>query len=384
MTTVTPDVETSGTCELVHLFAQPTANVTMTPEFLDTFSKTARYRSVQPQQLDDPALIKTETDHLPDESSLLFDFEALSEPESPPHLHKQTSELPDDSPWCRDNAYDSFSSPSSTSLSHKNLRLSASDAPHMSGWATEMGLRPMSPPPSDPCSPALGRHVYSNSSHSGRSLSSNGWGMLNWGTDFPHTLSPPTSVSFSPEANQHYRRPRVFPSMQDDPFSALPDPDLDEGASVQDGDTESIHRKLNEGTRGMPSEQGEAGGKPSKKRKEKPLSTSSTQTNTRSSNRPRTYASRAEGKGSEEAKEARRLKFLQRNRIAAAKCRDKKRNWTDNLGNRARDLKERNTVLGATVESLQGEIEFLKSEVQKHKACGETREEVDEVDEVSD
>ena len=120
----------------------------------------------------------------------------------------------------------------------------------------------------------------------------------------------------------------------------------------------------------LPSAHGGSDEKPPKKGKD--VSVSIKQKKDRPSKRPRIYASRAEGKGSEQAKQAKRMKFLERNRVAAAKCRDKKRNWTDNLGFRARDLKEQNALLGATVDTLQEEVFFLKDQIQKHETCDES------------
>ena len=65
-----------------------------------------------------------------------------------------------------------------------------------------------------------------------------------------------------------------------------------------------------------------------------------------------------------------RIKFLERNRIAASKCRQKKKEWTSNLEIRARELqheKNQMTVLGS---SLKDEVMFLKGEILKHVSCG--------------
>ncbi len=66
----------------------------------------------------------------------------------------------------------------------------------------------------------------------------------------------------------------------------------------------------------------------------------------------------------------RRSKFLERNRVAASKCRQKKKEWTSNLETRARDLQKNNSSFRMMLGSLKDEILFLKSEMLKHTSCG--------------
>ena len=65
----------------------------------------------------------------------------------------------------------------------------------------------------------------------------------------------------------------------------------------------------------------------------------------------------------------RRSKFLERNRVAASKCRQKKKEWTNNLENRARQLQKDNRSLRNIVDSCKEEILFLKGEMLKHNTC---------------
>lgn len=65
-----------------------------------------------------------------------------------------------------------------------------------------------------------------------------------------------------------------------------------------------------------------------------------------------------------------RSKFLERNRVAASKCRQKKKEWTQNLETKARDLQKHNQELRMLVDSYKEEILFLKGEMLKHTACG--------------
>ena len=68
--------------------------------------------------------------------------------------------------------------------------------------------------------------------------------------------------------------------------------------------------------------------------------------------------------------DCRRSKFLERNRVAASKCRQKKKEWTNNIESRARQLQKDNTSLRQMADSCKEEMLFLKGEMLKHSACG--------------
>jgi hypothetical protein len=63
-------------------------------------------------------------------------------------------------------------------------------------------------------------------------------------------------------------------------------------------------------------------------------------------------------------------KFLERNRVAASKYRQKKKEWTNNLERRARELQAHKTRLTLLVGSLKEEMLFLQREVSKHDSQG--------------
>ncbi|MCJ1247368.1 hypothetical protein MMC30_004582 [Trapelia coarctata] len=65
-----------------------------------------------------------------------------------------------------------------------------------------------------------------------------------------------------------------------------------------------------------------------------------------------------------------RSKFLERNRVAASKCRQKKKEWTNNLEVRARDLQNSKNQLALIVGSLKNEVMFLKGQMLRHTGCG--------------
>lgn len=67
--------------------------------------------------------------------------------------------------------------------------------------------------------------------------------------------------------------------------------------------------------------------------------------------------------------QVRRSKFLERNRIAASKCRQKKKQWIDKTEAQARELHSHNASLQLLVESLRNEVTFLKAEMVRHMDC---------------
>ena len=65
----------------------------------------------------------------------------------------------------------------------------------------------------------------------------------------------------------------------------------------------------------------------------------------------------------------RRSKFLERNRLAASKCRQKKKQWVENLEVKARNLQAEYKHLNMVVDSLRDEILYLKVEMVRHQDC---------------
>ncbi|MCJ1433180.1 hypothetical protein MMC27_002539 [Xylographa pallens] len=68
--------------------------------------------------------------------------------------------------------------------------------------------------------------------------------------------------------------------------------------------------------------------------------------------------------------EEKRSKFLERNRVAASKCRQKKKEWTNNLEAKARELQNSKNQMAMMVTSLKEEVMWLKGEMLKHTGCG--------------
>ena len=65
----------------------------------------------------------------------------------------------------------------------------------------------------------------------------------------------------------------------------------------------------------------------------------------------------------------RRSKFLERNRIAASKCRQKKKEWASDLDTRVRELQINKDSLSTLANSLKEEVLYLKGEMLKHSSC---------------
>ncbi|MCJ1379963.1 hypothetical protein MMC17_003066 [Xylographa soralifera] len=81
-------------------------------------------------------------------------------------------------------------------------------------------------------------------------------------------------------------------------------------------------------------------------------------------------AGRASNIDLQSPEEEKRSKFLERNRVAASKCRQKKKEWTNNLEAKARELQNSKNQMAMMVTSLKEEVMWLKGEMLKHTGCG--------------
>lgn len=68
---------------------------------------------------------------------------------------------------------------------------------------------------------------------------------------------------------------------------------------------------------------------------------------------------------------AKREKFLERNRLAASKCRQKKKEHTQQLETRYKEQSDKKEQLVAEIARLRSEILGLKNEVLRHAQCGD-------------
>ncbi|KAF5014827.1 hypothetical protein F66182_14053, partial [Fusarium sp. NRRL 66182] len=76
----------------------------------------------------------------------------------------------------------------------------------------------------------------------------------------------------------------------------------------------------------------------------------------------------SDGEGQDPSK---REKFLERNRLAASKCRQKKKEHTMLLETRFKEQSEKRERLNSEISRLRGEILGLKNEVLRHAQCGD-------------
>ncbi|OQD86519.1 hypothetical protein PENANT_c007G02224 [Penicillium antarcticum] len=68
---------------------------------------------------------------------------------------------------------------------------------------------------------------------------------------------------------------------------------------------------------------------------------------------------------------AKRAKFLERNRLAASKCRQKKKEHTQQLEFHFKHQSEKHSALMTEIARLRSEVLGLKNEVLKHSQCGD-------------
>ncbi|KAF4336454.1 transcription factor atf21 [Fusarium beomiforme] len=68
---------------------------------------------------------------------------------------------------------------------------------------------------------------------------------------------------------------------------------------------------------------------------------------------------------------AKRTKFLKRNRIAASKCRQKKKEWVNNLEDTRYGLEHENNVLHKQYNGLVDELSTIKNQLMQHASCND-------------
>ncbi|RIA95014.1 hypothetical protein C1645_758603 [Glomus cerebriforme] len=73
--------------------------------------------------------------------------------------------------------------------------------------------------------------------------------------------------------------------------------------------------------------------------------------------------------GHDETPEEKRARLLERNRIAAAKCRQKKKQAQETLQQQASDLTQKNTTMHSLVNELREEALKLKNQLLAHSTC---------------
>ena len=169
----------------------------------------------------------------------------------------------------------------------------------------------------------------------------------NYGSASGQQSSHPSAFS---TINSKVVHGQVTPPSDNSPVAAKQEMDTEPTPVTLDDATNAPATRKKRGS--QQSQTSQASTAPSTKRRKNSARKSSTDTNS----------------GGEE-KDEKRSKFLERNRVAASKCRQKKKEWTNNLEQRARDLQQNKTHLSLLVNSLRDEVLYLKGEVLKHDNC---------------
>ena len=201
-----------------------------------------------------------------------------------------------------------------------------------------------------------------------------GGGIPGWGPDMSfRPLSPPDSASpFSKDWNYGFQNlsnpsiPNVFSSNQSNnntraQYGQVTPPD------DEHDDEPSLDYRLQE-------QQQESNDTASGKKRRKGNGKNSKASNQTPAKRSRKSNSRRSGTSSNTAdpskpEDVRRSKFLERNRVAASKCRQKKKEWTQNLEDRSRKLQKDSNNMRMMIDSLRQEVLFLKGEMLRHSGC---------------
>jgi hypothetical protein len=76
-------------------------------------------------------------------------------------------------------------------------------------------------------------------------------------------------------------------------------------------------------------------------------------------------------KTAEEVEEAKRENFLERNRLAASKCRQKKKEWEADLQETKHGLECQNSRLHMEYSGLLGQVTAMKNELMNHANCND-------------
>lgn len=91
--------------------------------------------------------------------------------------------------------------------------------------------------------------------------------------------------------------------------------------------------------------------------------------------KPTTHHRMASSSGADsddpDPEQLKRERFLERNRLAASKCRQKKKEHTMQLESKFKEQSDKRDELNAEISALRGQILALKNEVLKHAQCGD-------------
>jgi len=75
--------------------------------------------------------------------------------------------------------------------------------------------------------------------------------------------------------------------------------------------------------------------------------------------------------GGEDEEDPKRSKYLERNRVAASKCRQKKKEWVHDLEETKTELEAKHTELQREYTALLDEVSKMKNHLMTHAGCGD-------------
>lgn len=149
------------------------------------------------------------------------------------------------------------------------------------------------------------------------------------------------------------------------------DQSVDTGYVSQEGSSSKSPPNMGPPSNGHSnSKQANSAPKPRKRSSTKSVSTTKSTDGkpARKARRTSKAASIVEPLGEED--DEKREQFLARNREAASKCRQKKKEWTQDLEQRARDLSSQKQMLTTYLAMLKNELLMLKCKCLEHSDCG--------------
>lgn len=84
-------------------------------------------------------------------------------------------------------------------------------------------------------------------------------------------------------------------------------------------------------------------------------------------------AATVEDEDEDEEDDSKRNKYLERNRVAASKCRQKKKVWVNDLEATKSEMERKHSTLQRDYTSLVNEVTQLKNQLMAHAGCGDPR-----------
>ena len=236
-----------------------------------------------------------------------------------------------------DPSFFDFGTPSRTGSPFQDQFSPQSPSTNMPGWGTDMNFQPLSPPHSASLEPKR------------------------WDYGFPAYPTPSNILTNIQPHNARAQYGQVTPPDDENDTESFLDRQLREQLQAEN--------QTHDQTESSPPP-------PSRRQPETTTGKKRTRTNGKDGPTKRARKSNARNAGmassagsSNKPEDIRRSKFLERNRVAASKCRQKKKEWTQNLESRARDMQKANASLRMMVDSLRQEVVFLKGEMLRHNDC---------------